>query len=89
MWRCWNYWLATDQDEVDNRFLVLDRENLGGRGAFSGAVTANTDGVALTGRSFGPFSRGAFYAVHDDGNVAAFDLVEILAALGLDCAPPQ
>ena len=83
------YWLATDQDEVDNRFLVFDRENLGGRGAFSGAVTANTDGVALTGRSFGPFRRGAFYAVHDDGNVAAFDLAEILAALGLDCAPPQ
>ena len=83
------YWLATDQDDADNRFLVLDRENLAGRGVFSGAVTANTDGVALTGRGFGPFRRGAFYAVHDDGNVAAFDLAEILAALGLDCAPPQ
>ena len=58
-------------------------------GAFSGAVTANTDGVALTGRSFGPFSRGAFYAVHDDGNVAAFDLAEIVRALGLDCPPPR
>ena len=83
------YWLATDQDEADNRFLVLDRENLAGRGAFSGAVTANTDGVALTGRGFGPFRRGAFYAVHDDGNLAAFDLAEIVAALGLDCPPPQ
>ena len=83
------YWLATDQDEADNRFLVLDRENLAGRGAFSGAVTANTDGVALTGRGFGPFSRGAFYAVHDDGNVAAFDLAEIVRALELDCPPPR
>ena len=83
------YWLATDQHEADNRFLVLDRESLAGRGAFSGAVTANTDGVALTGLAFGPFSRGAFYAVHDDGNVAAFDLAEIVRALGLDCPPPR
>lgn len=81
------YWLATDQDDADNRFLVLDRKNLAGLGAFSGAVTSNTDGVALTGRGFGPFRRGAFYAVHDDGNVAAFDLAEIVAALGLDCDP--
>ena len=81
------YYLATDQDYVKNRFLIFDRENLAIRGTFSGAVTVNTDGVALTGRSFGPFTRGAFYAVHDDGNVAAFDLAEIIAAFGLDCGP--
>lgn len=79
------YWLATDQDYVKNRFLVFDRENLAIRGAFSGAVTINTDGVALTVLNFGPFSRGAFYAVHDDGNIAAFDLAKIIADLGLDC----
>ena len=79
------YWLATDQDYVNNRFLVFDRENLSVRGTFSGAVTVNTDGVAITRLNFGPFSRGAFYAVHDDGNVAAFDLAKIVADLGLDC----
>jgi 3-phytase len=81
------YWFATDQDYVKNRFLIFDRENLAIQGTFSGAVTINTDGVALTGRSFGPFTRGAFYAVHDDGNVAAFDMAEIIAAFGLDCGP--
>ena len=79
------YWLATDQDHAKNRFLVFDRENLAIRGTFSGAVTTNTDGVALTVLNFGPFSRGAFYAVHNDGNVAAFDLAKIVADLGLDC----
>jgi hypothetical protein len=32
----------------------------------------NTDGVALTQAGFGPFPAGAFYAGHDDGDVAAF-----------------
>jgi len=39
---------------------------------------------------FGPFSTGAFYAVHDDGNVAAFSWTAIAGALGLrkDCMLP-
>ncbi len=81
------YWLATDQDFQKNRFLIFDRENLAIQGTFSGAVTVNTDGVALTSLNFGPFSRGAFYAVHNDGNVAAFDLAKIVADLGLVCGP--
>ena len=28
------------------------------------------------------FDHGAFYAVHDDGNVAAFDLGELLDGVG-------
>ncbi len=48
---------------------------------------AIADGVALTQTSFGPFPAGAFYAVHNDGNIAAFSWAEIAAALGLrsDC----
>lgn len=56
-------------------------------GTFTGAVTANTDGIALTQRAFGPFPAGALYAVHDDGNVAAFSWAASAEPLGLrtDC----
>ena len=40
-------------------------------------MTRNTDGIAITQTAFGPFKKGAFYAVHDDGNIAAFDLADI------------
>jgi 3-phytase len=81
------YWIATDQDEKTNTFHVFDRRTLEHLGAFSGATTRNTDGVALTQTGFGPFPAGAFYAVHNDGNIAAFSWAEIAAELGLrsDC----
>ena len=81
------YWIATDQDEVTNTFHVFDRTTLEHLGSFSGATTRNTDGVALTQRGFGPFPAGAFYAVHNDGNIAAFSWAAIAEALGLrsDC----
>jgi len=84
------YWFTTDQDEQDNRFDVYDRKTLAFIGSFQGAVTRNTDGVALTQRAMPGFPKGAFYAVHDDGNVGAFDLAEVLDALGVDaCAAPE
>ncbi|HKY60057.1 MAG TPA: phytase [Gemmatimonadota bacterium] len=81
------YWIATDQDEETNTFHVFDRETLGHLGAFTGAATRNTDGVALTQTGFGPFPAGAFYAVHNDGNIAAFSWAEIAGEMGLrsDC----
>ena len=81
------YWVATDQDEETNTFHVFDRRTLEHLGAFTGATTRNTDGVALTQTGFGPFPAGAFYAVHNDGNIAAFSWVEIAEELGLrnDC----
>ena len=81
------YWIATDQDEETNTFHVFDRETLEYLGSFTGATTRNTDGVALTQTSFGPFPAGAFYAVHNDGNIAAFSWAEIAGELGLrtDC----
>ena len=81
------YWIATDQDEVTNTFHVFDRRTFEHLGAFTGATTRNTDGVALTQTAFGPFPAGAFYAVHNDGNIAAFSWAQIAAELGLrsDC----
>lgn len=43
----------------------------------------NTDGVALTQAVFGPFPSGAFYAVPNDGYIAAFSWGEIAEGLGL------
>jgi 3-phytase len=84
------YWLATDQDLTVNTFHVFDRQTLAHLGSFRGAATRNTDGIALTQRAFADFPNGAFYAVHDDGNVAAFSWAAIADALNLrkDCGLP-
>ena len=84
------YWVTTDQGMTANTFHVIDRETLAHVGSFQGAATLNTDGIALTQRGFGDFPSGAFYAVHNDGNVAAFSWAAIADALGLrkDCALP-
>ncbi len=85
------YWIVADQDMTQNRFLVLDRRTIEPLGAFRGNKTSNTDGVALTQVPFGSFQSGAFFAVHDDGNVSAFDWQQIALTLGLrfDCAAHQ
>jgi 3-phytase len=84
------YWVTTDQDLAVNTFHVFDRRSLELVGSFRGETTLNTDGIALTQRGFGGFAHGAFYAVHNDGNVAAFGWSEIADALKLrkDCAVP-
>jgi 3-phytase len=81
------YWLATDQGMTANTFHVFDRQTLAHVGSFQGEATLNTDGIALTQRGFGGFPSGAFYAVHNDGNVAAFSWDAIADALSLrkDC----
>ena len=84
------YWVTTDQDMTVNTFHVFDRATLRLVGSFRGDSTLNTDGIALTQRGFGNFPSGAFYAVHNDGNVAAFSWSAIADALGLrkDCELP-
>ena len=84
------YWVTTDQDLTVNTFHVFDRSTLRLVGSFRGDSTLNTDGIALTQRGFGNFPSGAFYAVHNDGNVAAFSWAAIADALGLrkDCDSP-
>ena len=84
------YWVTTDQDLTVNTFHVFDRSTLRLLGSFRGDSTLNTDGIALTQHGFGNFPSGAFYAVHNDGNVAAFSWAAIADALGLrkDCDSP-
>jgi 3-phytase len=84
------YWVTTDQSMEVNTFHLFDRQSLAHVGSFRGATTLNTDGIALTQRGFAGFPSGAFYAVHNDGNVAAFSWAAIADALALrkDCALP-
>lgn len=78
------YWIMTDQGKEANIFHVFDRADLGHMGAFTAKETMNTDGITLTQRAFGPFSEGAFFPVHDDGNVSALQWSDIAATLSLD-----
>jgi 3-phytase len=79
------YWIMTDQHKTpDNKFEVFDRETLEHLGTFKGEITRNTDGIWLTQKSFGPFPKGAFYPVHDDGSVTAISWEDIAEALSLD-----
>jgi 3-phytase len=84
------YWITTDQDLSVNTFHAFDRVTLAHVGSFRGKTTLNTDGIALTQRGYGTFENGAFFAVHNDGNVAAFSWAAIADALKLrkDCAIP-
>jgi 3-phytase len=81
------YWIATDQGDRANSYHLFERRTLAHVGAFTGAATRRTDGVALTQRRFGPFAAGAFYASHLDGGVAALAWADVAAALGVraDC----
>ena len=83
LWACGDdgYWLAADQVDP-TRFRVFERDSLAPAGAFSGARTANTDGVALAGAS-ARFPHGVLYALHDDTAVAAFDLGQVAQQLQL------
>ncbi len=78
------YWLSTDQAKGRTVYHLFDRKTLEHAGAFAGEVTANTDGVWLTTDNVPGFTGGAFYAVHDDQAVSAFDWMDIVAALDLD-----
>lgn len=77
------HWIATDQFKDRSLFHVFDRISLEHRGAFTGEVTRNTDGIWLDQTPSERFPQGVFYGVHDDQGVAAFDWSEIAAALGL------
>ena len=77
------YWIATDQADETSTFHLFDRLSLEHLGSFRGNETKNTDGIALTQEGFGSFENGAFFAVHDDGNVAAFDWQTVTESLGI------
>lgn len=77
------YVIATDQDRIGNQFYLFDRESLAHVGTFKGDIVRNTDGVAVTNEPFGSFKSGAFYAVHDDGNICAYDWHTLAQTCGL------
>lgn len=78
------YWICTDQGKRRNVYRVFDRKSLEFLGAFEGNYTLNTDGIWFNPVPILPrFPEGVFYAVHNDGNVAAFDWREVKQALGL------
>lgn len=83
------YWIATDQQLDSNRFHLFDRRSLDYLGSFQGETVEFTDGVALHPVPTARFPAGAFYAVHRDQGVVAFDWRDIAAALNLrpDCDP--
>jgi 3-phytase len=82
------YWITTDQGKTENTFHLFDRATLEHVGSFRVEGVLNTDGVAITQRGFGAFPSGAFFAVHDDGSVAAVSWQSIASALDLrsDCS---
>jgi len=82
------WWFTTDQGKQENFFHLFDRRTLEYRGSFGSPTVLNTDGVWLSRTAMPGFPHGAFFAVHDDGNVGAFDLGEALDAVGAArCAP--
>ena len=89
LWACsatGGYWLAVDQQAPLTRFHLFDRKSLEPAGSFHGGTTARTDGIALHAPATPRFPGGVLYAVHDDRAVSAFDLGDIVDALGLDTA---
>lgn len=91
LWECQTdssgYYLMVDQGKINNTFQVFDRKTLEYIGGFGGEITRNTDGIAITQNSFGDFTYGAFYPVHNDGNLTAISWENIAKTLGLrnDC----
>ncbi len=86
LWSCPDgagYWIAVDQLAPLTVFHLFDRVTLAPQGSFHGALTARTDGVALHAAATPSFPGGALFAVHDDKAVTAFDLRDVVRALGL------
>ena len=85
LWACdagEGYWIAVDQLRP-TVFRMFDRTTLAPLKTFSGKVVANTDGQVLYAVGTPRFPAGALFALHDDKAVAAFDLRDLVTALGL------
>lgn len=78
------YWLSTDQEKSRTVYHLFDRKTLQHVGAFTGEITANTDGVWFAADGVPGFDNGAFFAVHDDQAVSAFDWKEVIDTLDLN-----
>jgi 3-phytase len=75
------YWIATDQGDNTNTFVVFDRATLEVVGRVTGRTTRRTDGIAVTEQGYGPFRKGALYAAHVDAGIGALSWEAIEATL--------
>ncbi len=83
-------WMIVDQEERVNHFLAFDRVTFEHLGTFRGAVTLNTDGIALVQEARNaPFENGLFAAVDDDQATSFFRWDEIVASLDLELTCPE
>ncbi|WP_269523661.1 hypothetical protein [Coraliomargarita parva] len=78
------FWIVTDQSRDTNLFHCFDRQSLQHLGTVKGERTLNTDGIWVTTEAMPRFPRGTFYACDNDRAISAFDMKEVLSALGLD-----
>ncbi len=81
LWPCGEegYWVLTDQLAARSLFVVLDRRTIAPPGSFTGALTANHDGIGLTQGRLEAFPHGALYAVDDDQSVTAVERDRIVS----------
>lgn len=77
------YWIASDQDADDQRFLIFDRLSLQHLGSFRPQGTRETDGVWFHAAAQPNFPHGVLYTQHDNQAVSAFDWQVITDTLGL------
>lgn len=71
--------LVTDQRSKITIWHAFDRESLAHIASLTGEPRiANTDGIGLFVEPFGDFAAGAMFAVNDDADVRAYDLVSII-----------
>lgn len=80
-----SFLIVTDQRKDMSVWHVFDRENLRWQAVFTGTPTvANTDGVCLYTGALPFDENGAFFAVHDDEDVRAYSLGDILELLPIE-----
>jgi 3-phytase len=71
--------ILTDQQDDVTTWHFFTRDDYQHLGSFTGTPqVANTDGICVFAEPFGPFAKGAMFAVNDDSDVRAYDLKEIL-----------
>lgn len=79
------YLVTTDQSYDANIFHFFDRKTLELKGSFQPSKVSNTDGIWLSQKSFGEFTKGQFIAVNNDGGVGAWNLEKLMEKLDLTC----
>jgi 3-phytase len=77
------WWVASDQHEEGQRYLVFARGSLDYIGAFRARRVRMTDGVAIVSVPTARFPHGVVLVQHDDRAIAAIAWADVAKALGL------